>query len=99
MEIIGHTVELLEDPFGVLEGERYEFFLQIAVDEEDELYTENGLQLKVIFSLVNDDPKILQYYFIEQTTEKILDFALEEDEEALVSDYCKKNLSFEEEEV
>jgi len=97
MEIIGHSVELLEDPFGVLEGERYEFFLQIAVDEEDELYTENGLQLKVIFSFVNDDPKILQYYFIERSTEKILDFALEEDEEVLVRNYCKENISLEEE--
>jgi Family of unknown function (DUF6509) len=97
MEITGHTVELLEDPFGVLNGDRYEFFLQIAVDEEDELYTENGLLLKVIFSMVNDEPKILQYYFIERTTENILDFALEEDEETLVKEYCKENLSVEEE--
>ncbi|MGM0899661.1 DUF6509 family protein [Mesobacillus maritimus] len=97
MEITGHTVELLEDPFGVLNGDRYEFFLQIAVDEEDELYTENGLLLKVIFSIVNEEPKILQYYFIERSTENILDFALEEDEEALVKDYCKENLSVEEE--
>jgi len=97
MEITGHTVELLEDPFGVLTGDRYEFFLQISVDEEDELYTENGIFLKVIFSMVNEEPKILQYYFIERTTENILDFALEEDEEALVKDYCKGNLSVEEE--
>jgi hypothetical protein len=97
MEITGHTVELLEDPFGVLNGDRYEFFLQIAVDEEDELYTENGLLLKVIFSIVNEEPKILQYYFIERSTENILDFALEEDEEVLVKDYCKENLSVEEE--
>jgi Family of unknown function (DUF6509) len=96
MEITGHTVELLEDPFGVLTGDRYEFFLQISVDEEDELYTENGILLKVIFSIVNEEPKILQYYFIERSTENILDFALEEDEEALVKDYCKENLSEEE---
>lgn len=97
MEITGHTVELLEDPFGVLNGDRYEFFLQIAVDEDDELYTENGLLLKVIFSIVNEEPQILQYYFIERSTENILDFALEEDEEVLVKDYCKENLSIEEE--
>jgi hypothetical protein len=96
MEITGHTVELLEDPFGVLTGDRYEFFLQISVDEEDELYTESGILLKVIFSIVGEEPKILQYYFIERTTENILDFALEEDEEALVKDYCKENLSVEE---
>jgi hypothetical protein len=96
MEITGHTVELLEDPFGVLNGDRYEFFLHIAVDEEDELYTENGLLLKVIFSMVNEEPKILQYYFIERSTENILDFALEEDEEVLVKDFCKENLPIEE---
>ncbi|PLR98835.1 DUF6509 family protein [Bacillus sp. T33-2] len=88
MEITGHTVELLEDPFGLLEGDRYEFFLNIEVEEEDELYSENGLLLKVIFS----GNSILQYYFIEKTTEKVLDFALEEDEEEDVKAYCLNNL-------
>ena len=57
MEITGHTVEVLEDPFGLLDGERFEFFLN----------------------------------FVEQSTEKILDFALEDDEENLVKSYCKDN--------
>lgn len=92
MEITGHTVEVLEDPFGLLDGERFEFFLNIAVDEEDELYTEKGLLLKVIFTATNDDTRILQYYFVEQSTEKILDFALEDDEENLVKSYCKDNI-------
>ncbi|SEN59307.1 hypothetical protein SAMN05192533_115128 [Mesobacillus persicus] len=92
MEITGHTVEVLEDPFGLLDGERFEFFLNIAVDEEDELYTENGLLLKVIFTATNEESRILQYYFVEQSTEKILDFALEDDEENLVKSYCKDNI-------
>lgn len=92
MEITGHTVEILEDPFGLLEGDRFEFFLNIAVDEEDELFTENGLLLKVIFTVTNEESKILQYYFIEQSTEKILDFALEDEEENLVKSYCKDNI-------
>lgn len=100
MEINGHTMEILEDPFGLLGGNRYEFFLYIDVDEEDELYTENGLLLKVIFSGDENNAKILQYYFIERATEKVLDFALEEEEEALVKEYCLNNLTeerFEEE--
>jgi hypothetical protein len=96
MEITGHTVEILEDPFGLLNGDRYEFFLHIEVDEEDELYTENGLQLKVIFSAGDGASKILQYYFIEESTEKVLDFALEEEEEGLVAAYCQENLPTEE---
>ena len=92
MKITGHTMELLEDPFGLLQGERYEFFLHIDVDEEDELYTENGLMLKVIFSMIDGKSSILQYYFIERSTEKVLDFALEEDEEQLVKAYCTENL-------
>ncbi|MBM4761984.1 DUF6509 family protein [Bacillus sp. B15-48] len=92
MQISGHTVEILGDPFGLLKGDRYEFYLHIDVDEEDELYTENGLLLKVIFSVENGDSKILQYYFIERTSEKILEFALEDDEEKLIIDYCHNHI-------
>ncbi len=92
MKITGHTMELLEDPFGLLQGDRYEFFLHIEVDEEDELYTENGLNLKVIFSVNDQTAKILQYYFIERATEKVLDFALEDDEEQMIKEYCLQAL-------
>lgn len=97
MEITGHTVELLEDPFGLLTGSRYEYFLNIEVDEEDELYTEKGLLLKVIFLVDGSESRILQNYFIEQETEKVLDFDLEDDEIATVKTYCQQNLPSEEE--
>jgi hypothetical protein len=97
MNIIGHTVELLEDPFGLLTGDRYEYFLNIEVDEDDELYTDKGLLLKVLFLVEGDQSRILQSYFIEQATEKVLDFELEEDEVDQVKAYCDQNLqSFEE---
>ncbi|CAM3741824.1 DUF6509 family protein [Mesobacillus zeae] len=92
MEITGHTAEILEDPFGLLQGERFEFFLDIEVDEEDELYTDNGLMLKVIFSLETGEGKVRQYYFIERSSEKVLDFALEDDEEKQVQEYCQAQL-------
>jgi hypothetical protein len=97
MNITGHTVELLEDPFGLLTGNRYEYFLNIDVDEEDELYTEKGLLLKVLFLVNGDERRILQSYFIEQETEKVLDFELEDDEVVQVKNYCEENLPAEEE--
>ena len=90
MNITGHTIEKLEDPFGLLSGDRYEFFLDIDVDEDDELYSENGIGLKVIYGIDGDNHKILQYNFYEKGSEKVLDFELEEDEEADVNLYCKQ---------
>lgn len=92
MIITGHTVEILEDPFGLLTGSRYEYFLNIEVDEEDELFTEQGLLLKVLFLVDGAESRILQYYFIEQETEKVLDFDMEDDEMEQVKAYCLENL-------
>ncbi|WP_210365133.1 DUF6509 family protein [Bacillus sp. REN3] len=92
MVITGHTAEYLEDPFGLLKGERYEFFLHVEVDEEDELYTEKGLLLKVIFLADGDESRILQNYFIEEETEKVLDFDLEDEEIEEVKAYCLQHL-------
>ncbi|MFT9597659.1 DUF6509 family protein [Mesobacillus sp.] len=97
MNIIGHTVELLEDPFGLLIGNRYEYFLTIEVDEEDELYTDKGLLLKVLFLDNGEERRILQSYFIEQETEKVLDFELEDDEVIQIKKYCEENIPAEDE--
>lgn len=90
MKITGHTIEKLEDPFGLLTGDRYELFLDIEVDEEDELYSEKGVALKIIYVIDGQEEKISHYHFFEQETGTVLDFAMEEDEEALVSAYCRK---------
>lgn len=92
MNISGHTVELLEDPFGLLQGKRYEFFLDIEVDEDDELFTDKGLLLKVIFLVDESEQKIIQSYFIEKQVEKVLDFELEDDEIEAVKAYCIQHL-------
>jgi hypothetical protein len=91
LNITGHSVEKLEDPFGLLSGDRYEFFLELSVDEEDELYSDTGIGLRVIFVRDAGDEKISNYYLYERGKEKVLDFALEDDEEALVLEYCKHN--------
>lgn len=92
MDIIGHTVKKLEDPFGVLSGERYEFLLDLNIEEDDELFSETGTGLKIIYVIDENGSKILQYLFLEKDSGKILDFALEEDEEEMVHTYCKDNI-------
>lgn len=92
MNITGHTVEKLDDPFGLLTGDRYEFFLQLEVDEEDELYSDKGVGLKLIFVVEGLENKMSSYYFFEKGTGEVLDFELEEDEVELVMNYCRENL-------
>ena len=96
LNITGHSVEKLEDPFGLLSGDRYEFFLELDVDEEDELYSDKGIGLRTLY--VNDEngDKITNFYLFEQGSSKVLDFALEEDEEALVLAYCRQSAGEEE---
>ncbi|MEH7437035.1 DUF6509 family protein [Neobacillus drentensis] len=91
LNITGHVVEKLEDPFGLLSGDRYEFFIELDVEEEDELYSEKGVGLKVIYVSDENGDKITNYYFYERESEKVLDFELEEDEEELVLAYCREN--------
>lgn len=88
MEIVGHEVEQLHDPTGILQGERYEFFLEFDVPEEDDLFSEHGLILRVIFAVTESEKRILNYEIIEKSSNKVLDFALEHEEEELILSYC-----------
>jgi hypothetical protein len=90
--IIGHTIEKLEDPFGLLSGDRYEFFLELDIDEEDELYSEKGIGLRVLLGIDANQSRILNYHFFEKGNETVLDFALEEDEEDQILNYCMENI-------
>ena len=37
MEIISHLVNKINDPTGIIVGDRYEFLLDIKVEEDDDL--------------------------------------------------------------
>ena len=89
VDITEYTVEQIKDPTGILAGRRYEFILIIDVPEEDELYRENGLQLKVLYFVDDQEAKMLNYHFYDSIENKYLDFALEEDEEQMVKDFCQ----------
>ncbi|WP_404450259.1 DUF6509 family protein [Sutcliffiella horikoshii] len=88
MNIKGHEAEKLKDPTGIIEGDRYEFFLDLEIDEEDELYSEQGVYLKVIFAVEENGHRIAQYQFLEENTNHALNFEMEEEEEQAVLAYC-----------
>lgn len=92
MEIVNHEMTELRDPTGIV-GDRYEFLLDIEVDEEDELFMEQGLALRVIAAADEQGVRIIQYFFIEKQNGTVLDFALEEEEEEQVLAYCSRQLS------
>ena len=89
VNITEYTVELIKDPTGILTGNRYEFFLNINVPEDDELYHENGLQLKVLYYADENQSKVLNYHFYDSLENKFLEFALEEEEEKLVTNFAQ----------
>ena len=98
MEIREYTVEQIVDPTGILTGNRYEFILHIEVPEDDELYHENGLQLKVLYFVDGEEKKILNYHFYDSLENKYLDFELEEEEKVLVEGFCHSHYQEENEE-
>jgi hypothetical protein len=93
LTITSFSVELIKDPFGILSGKRYEFMLDIDVPEEDELYTENGLYVRVIYSVEDSRAGIVKYELFEKSTDQYLEFDLEEDEVGMIEVFCKEHYS------
>lgn len=92
MNITSYEVEKIKDPTGIIVGDRYELLLGIEVPEDDELFDEqNSLDLRVILAVVETQERIVQYHFLNRSNGKVLDFALEEEEEATVLAFCKQH--------
>lgn len=92
MNLTLHSIEQLEDPFGILSGDRYEIFFNLEVDEEDELYHEGGLLLKVLYVVEENTSRVAQYQIFEKDTNNFIDVGLEDDEENLVKEMCEKQI-------
>lgn len=92
MEIFEYAVEQLIDPTGILEGNRFEYFLHVEVDEEDELYSEHGVGIRVLYVEVDGEKRIASYHFFERGTDKIIDFEMEDDEFDVVFAFCQEHL-------
>ncbi|TWT02475.1 DUF6509 family protein [Planomicrobium sp. CPCC 101079] len=92
MEITNYVLEEIKDPTGIMVGKRYEFLLDVEVDEDDELYTTGGLELRVILATDGSASRIAHYNFIDKLSRDVLEFGLEDDEEADVLAFCADKL-------
>ncbi|WAA08618.1 DUF6509 family protein [Fervidibacillus albus] len=89
MDIIDYEMERLDDPTGILQGDRFEFYLDIQVPEDDEMYSENGLYIKLIYAVEGESRHIAQYQIFEKTTDTYLPYSLEDEEVAFINQYCQ----------
>lgn len=90
-EIREYTIERLRDPYGILSGERFELFLELEVDEEDELYTEEGVRLRVVYMKdVDGGSRIVKYEFLNAGTGAYMDMEMTEEEETFIDSFCKE---------
>ena len=92
MNITQFSVEEILDPTNIIEGKRFEFLLDVEVDEEDELYSAAGLEIRVIIGVIEENVRIVNYFIMDKANNEFLDFALEEDEEAEILAFCKEEL-------
>lgn len=87
-----YSAEYVKDPFGILSGKRYEFLIYLDISEEDEMYSEQGVQVRALVKSDETGITVLSYDLIESGTGRILDFDLEEDEEAALEVFCREHL-------
>ena len=93
MEITAFSIEEIKDPTNIIEGKRYEFLLDVEVDEEDELYSAAGIEIRVIAGQKDEEVRVLSYFLTDKADNKMLDFALEEEEEAMILTFVREELS------
>ncbi|OMP66980.1 DUF6509 family protein [Domibacillus epiphyticus] len=92
MKITDHKAEKIKDPFGILEGDRYECHLYATVDEEDDLYSLEGFYIRVLYVITETEQKIAGLFLHNRGDDSVLDFELEDDEIELVREYCAANI-------
>lgn len=97
LTITGYSVELIKDPFGILPGKRYEFILEIDVPEDDELYLDNGVYVRVIYRVEEARQEIVKYELFERNADKYVDFELDDEELELIAAFCKEHYALAEE--
>ncbi|WP_281885274.1 DUF6509 family protein [Paenibacillus sp. YYML68] len=93
MNITSYSVELIKDPFGIIAGRRFEFLLDLDVPEDDELYSENGLYVRVIYGVEEDKQELVKYDLHERSTGQYLDFDLEDSEVEQLASFCREHWS------
>ncbi len=64
----------------------------MEVDEEDELYSAAGIEIRAIVGVIEENVRIMNYYIMDKANNEYFDFALEEEEEAMILAFCKEQL-------
>jgi len=93
MDITQFSMEEILDPTNIIEGKRFEFILDVDIDEDDELYHEAGIELRVLIGEKDGAPFILNYFIMEKAEGEYLDFALEDDELEEILTFCKEEIA------
>lgn len=91
LNITDYSIESVKDPFRILAGRRYEFRLDIEVSEEDELYSVHGVYVRVIYAVEAERSYIVKLELYERTTDRYLEFDLEDDEIEAVNLFCSEH--------
>lgn len=86
-------VDKIKDPFGIVAGDRYEFRLELDIEEDDELYSESGIYVRVIFRVDGESSSMVKYELHERGSDRYLDFDLEEEEEKQIEVFCREHYS------
>lgn len=92
MEITQFSKEAIKDPTNIIEGERYEFLLDAVFDEDDELYSEAGIEIRMLIAYKEGEASVLNYFIMDKKDKEYLDFALEDDEENELLAFCKQEI-------
>lgn len=92
MEIGAFSIEEIKDPTNIIEGKRFEFLIDIEVDEDDDLYSEAGIEARVIVGQKEEEVRILNYFLIDKGDNEMLEFALEEEEEEIIFRFVQEEL-------
>ncbi|MBH5319089.1 pullulanase [Paenibacillus sp. GSMTC-2017] len=87
------SIEKIRDPYGILSGERFELLLDLEVEDDDELYLEEGVRLRVVYVKEEDgSSRIVKYEFLNASTNGYVDMEMEAEEQAFVDAFCKEQL-------
>jgi len=85
----------IADPFQILKGKRYEFIMNLEIEEDDELFDEQGVQLRVIYVVDGENYSIARYEFLNAVTKKYIDIEMEDDELMYIDQLCKQQILLE----
>ncbi len=88
MNITAYTVEKINDAFGILTGDRFEFMLELAKDEEDELFEDGDVSIKALYKVEDGEEQLMKYDLIKSSDGQVLDFELEDEEIESIKAFC-----------